>query len=455
MATPSEVEPEEAEMRLVAERDGRLKIGMSLIDVIALGISAAVGVSIFSVMAPAAKVAGPGMLVSLAMAAVPMVIFAVVYAFMGSAVPRSGSSFDWPAQFVHPYLGFIVTWLRIVGNALSLQLMATVFVNYLSQVVAVPARLTMFLLLLVFGLVNLFGVDIAARVGRGLVALKLIALSAFVIAGLPLIRAANFSPFFPHGPWSVLAALPLLVGLYTGIESAAEVGEEIKDSANVIGKGLAAATSTSMLLYFAVSIVALGVLGTSRLAASSAPLLEAGGSLLGKWSTPLFLGTALAAIASAVNATYLIFTRFVFAMGRDGALPSVLADVHPQWGTPYVATIAVFASGVLALLLPNGLIFLFLASNLPTMLKYLSNCLSASRLVDNYPELHARAKFRLTRRAVKWWSYTGIACAVVIIVSGVGADWRPYALLGAWGAIGTAYWFWRAQYSSKSMQAHG
>ncbi|HEY0339386.1 MAG TPA: amino acid permease, partial [Steroidobacteraceae bacterium] len=128
----------------------RLREAMGAGDIVALGVSAAVGMSIFAITAPATAVAGPGMLISLALTAVPMSVFLVVYAFMGSAVPRSGSSYDWPARFVHPFLGFTVTWLRILGNAVSLGLMAVVFVSYLGKVVSIPEFPVMVGLLTIF-----------------------------------------------------------------------------------------------------------------------------------------------------------------------------------------------------------------------------------------------------------------------------------------------------------------
>src|SRR5688572_33477129 len=91
----------------VAGQGGSLKEGLTIVDVVSIGVGSAVGVSIFSIMAPAAKVAGAGMLPALAIASIPMIIFAVVYAFMGSTVPRSGASIEWPARFRHPFVGFM------------------------------------------------------------------------------------------------------------------------------------------------------------------------------------------------------------------------------------------------------------------------------------------------------------------------------------------------------------
>jgi len=427
---------------------------MGALDVVALGVSAAVGVSIFSITAPATQIAGPAMLIALALAAVPMVIFVVVYAFMGSAVPRSGSSYDWPARFVHPYLGFIVSWLRILGNAASLQLMAVVFVSYLLRAVNVPVKPTMLVFLAVFYVLNLLGVSRVGKAASVLMVLKVLVLGMFIFTGIPHVTASQFVPLVPNGVGSILATLPLLVGLYTGIESAAEAGEEIRNSRKVIARALGLATLLGMALYFGTSIVTLGVLGPATVAHSTAPLLEAGETFLGSWMSPLVLLTALASIAAAVNATFLIFGRFLFAMGRDGSLPTALGRIHPRWGTPHIATTVAFALGVLALALPDTLVLLFIAANVPTMLKYLSNCLSALRLVERFPELHAQASFRMSRRAVKMWSYAGIVSAVVIMLAGIGADWRPYAILAGWAIVGTIYWIVYARQSSVSMRAH-
>ena len=167
-----------------AGQGGHLKEGLTIVDVVSIGVGSAVGVSIFSIMAPAAKVAGTGMLPALAIASIPMIIFAVVYAFMGSTVPKSGASFEWPARFIHPFVGFMVAWLRIVGNTGALTVLTLVLVSYASRAVALPQKPTMFALLLVFYLANLFGVKVAAGVERVLVVFKLVAFAVFVLLGL-------------------------------------------------------------------------------------------------------------------------------------------------------------------------------------------------------------------------------------------------------------------------------
>ena len=156
-----------------------------------------------------------------------------------------------------------------------------------------------------------------------------------------------------------------------------------------------------------------------------APLMDAARSFLGSWASPVILIAAATAIGTTLNGVFLIFTRYLFAMGRSGVLPSALGRIHPRWGSPHVATVVAFGFCVLGLLLPQNLVFLFLTVNIPTMLKYTGACLAAARLVEVAPELHEQAHFKLSRRSVQAWSFLGVLCGFSIILVGLTADWRP------------------------------
>ncbi|MBL4802362.1 MAG: amino acid permease [Emcibacter sp.] len=418
----------------------KLKQGMSLQDVVALGISAAVGVSIFSVISPATALAGPGILIAFGLAAIPMVIYAVLYAFLSSADPRTGASYYWPTEYVHPYVGFLVCWLRILGSASALNIMATIFADYLQGFLSIERTTVVYSLLTLFLIINVAGVSVAGGVARFLTAIKLVVLGGFIAVGFTFVDTQNFYPMIPHGTIGIVAALPLLVGLFSGIESATEAGEEVRDSKRVIGQGLGIATGISMFVYLGVTVVAIGVLGSAGVGNSRAPLADAAVAFGFSWGGPVFAATALVSIAAAINAQFLMFMRFLFAMGRDGALPKVLGRVHVRWGTPWVSAIVVYISALVSLALPDSLIFLFLAVNIPTILKYASNCFSAMGIMKRRPDLYESAAFKMRPSVVKALAWAGIICAVLLFFAGLEADWRAYAVLMSWALIGTVYW---------------
>jgi APA family basic amino acid/polyamine antiporter len=425
-----------------------LRQGIRLVDIVTLGAGLAIGVSLFSIFAPAAKLAGTGLPVAVLLATVPMVVFAVVYAFMGSTVPVSGASYEWPTRFVHPFVGYIIAWLRILGSTGAMVVLALVLVRHWSALVDLPLKPAIFGVFLLFYVLNVLGVSVASKAQTVLFGLLLAAVVVFVAAGAPRIELANFSPPLSAGWEGALLAIPLLVSLYLGVEAAAEVGEEIRDARRTFARGIAISIGTTLLIYGAVALVTLGTLGLDRLTASEAPLRDVAAQELGPAAAFFIIVAATLAIATSLNALFMIFSRYLFAMGRRGVLPSALARVHPRYGTPHVAATVALACCTAGLLLPTDLVFLFLAVNIPTMLKYLGTCLSAVMIARQQPELLESGGFRIGRGAVLAWATAGIVAALAIIIVGFSADWRPYAVLGVWAVLGIAYWLFKGDASN-------
>jgi APA family basic amino acid/polyamine antiporter len=422
---------------------GELRRGVGLTGVVMLGAGTAIGVSIFTVLQPAAEVAGSGLLVAVALAAIPTVFFAMIYAFLASALPRSGASYEWPRRFVHPMAGFLVAWLRILTNVGALTLLATVLVNYLNMAVSLPVRPAMAVVFTLIFAMNFVGVTIAARAQTLMMLVLLLALGTFVSIGLPQGDIGTVGSLTQNGWLAIITAVPLMISLFLGIESAVEIGEEVRDPTHTIPKGIALAVILTAIVYFSVAITALMLMGPERLAMSTAPLIEAAQQPFGRFALPLMLTAAAVSILKTLNATAMVFSRALFAMGRTGALPQALAEIHPQFGTPHRAVLLGYALAMAAILLPSNLVFLLLAVNIPTMLKYLACCLAADNLARFHPQLHAKAALRWSRLKVRILAWTGIAFAAAIVLAGLGADWRPYVLVAGWGLLGLAYWFIR------------
>lgn len=421
----------------------RLRRGIDLGGVVSLGLGTAVGVSLFSAIGPAAGLGGPGMLAAVAAAALPMSIIALSYGFLGSVLPTSGASFAWPSRFLHPAIGFGVAWLRIAGTTGAMLVLALAFARYLGMAVALPPKPVMAALFTAIAAANLAGVTLAARLQTALMALLLATLALFVALGAPAVAIANFSPLLPHGVRGALATLPLLIGLFFGIEAATELGDEVAGSRRNIPLGIAASLGAALAVYLLVAGVAVGVASANGLASSDAPLLAAGKRFLGAGATPLIVAAALIATAKSLNALFLVFSRSLFAMACAGLLPSSLARIDTRRGTPAGAILTVYVLCLAGLLLPTSFTFLFLAVNVPTLLKYAAICASADRVAAWYPDLHARAAFRLPRQWTRIVGWTGVAAAAAIAALGVATDASPYFALLGWGAVGVPFWLAR------------
>lgn len=416
-----------------------LRHSVRLIDLVMLGAGTAIGAAIFTVLGPAAEVGGYGVLIATALAALPMGLFALVYAYLSSTAPRTAASFEWQRQFTSPTLAFAIVWMRVLSNAVVMIVLARVLTNYLSMVLPLPATPTILGLFALIFVLNYVGVAVAARAQTILMLLLLGALAIFVFAAAPRFEPQLFVRATEGGLLPILAALPLMIQLFLGIETATEVGGEVADAKRVVPLGMAGALALTVGVYLTVTFAAMSVLAPEALAASKAPLLDAAKAALGPVATPLIVTAAVLALVKSMNAVFLVYSRFLFAMARADVLPAPLGRIHPRFGTPHVATIVAFAACVAAVFLPSSLLFLLLAVNVPTMMKYMGTCLAAFNVARAYPEVHAEARLRFSRGTVMWLSGLGVLAAVVIAFLGMSTDLRPYGLLLAWLTVGLVW----------------
>ncbi len=417
-----------------------LKHGVGLIDLVMLGSGTAIGAAIFSVLGPATALGGSGILIATGLAAVPMVIFAIVYAYMASALPKTAASYVWQRQLTTPTIAFAVVWMRILSNAVVMIVLGRVLISYLSKVIDVPPVPTVLGLFTLIFAINFVGVKIAARAQTVMMILLLAVFAVFVASGASHFRPQLLQEAVAGGWTPILAAIPLMIQLFLGIETATEVGEEVANPKTTVPLGVFLALLLTVVVYVSIAFTALSLVGPETLASSKAPLLDAATVSLGPWATPVIVGAAVLALTKSMNAIFLVFTRFLYAMGREGELPAALGKIHPRFGTPHVATIVAFVLTCACVLLPSSLLFLLLAVNIPTMMKYAGSCLAAFNMARRHPDLHAQARLAFSPRLAQGLAIVGMVLAIVIAALGLGADWRPYILLLVWLTIGLVYY---------------
>ena len=252
-----------------------LRRGVGLTGVVMFGAGTAIGVSIFSVLQPAAQIAGSGLLVAIAISAAPMLLFAIVYAWLSSVAPTSGASYEWPRRFLGPFTGFSIAWLRIISNVGAIVILVRVLANYVGMVLPIAETPMIVGVVSFIFVLNYIGVAATTRLQIALMLVLISILALFVATGLPLASTRRIGPLLDVGGVSILAAVPLLISLFLGIESAVEIGDEVKAPHRTIPLGIAIAILLTMIVYGAVAATALGLIGPAALAVSKAPLLDA------------------------------------------------------------------------------------------------------------------------------------------------------------------------------------
>ncbi|MCX6852887.1 MAG: amino acid permease [Verrucomicrobia bacterium] len=141
---------------------------------------------------------------------------------------------------------------------------------------------------------------------------------------------------------------------FIGFEDILNVSEEVKNPRKNVPFGLIGAMILATLIYMAVAITAVSVVPWRELAASKTPLMDVA-HRAAPWLggiDKLYLGITIFAIGNTALLNYIMGSRLLYGMSRQGLLPAVLGRVHPKRHTPHVAVFVLF--GIVSVLILSG-----------------------------------------------------------------------------------------------------
>ena len=388
-----------------------------------LGVGAIIGTGIFVLTSEAAQKAGPGMMWSFVIAAAVCAVAALCYSELASMVPVSGSAYTYTYAVMGELLAWTVGWALILEYAVAASAVSVGWSGYfigllgswgIELPLAISAgpyaggivNLPALTIALLVTFLLMIGTTESARVNAILVAIKVAALTTFIVLTVPVIQGANFEPFAPKG-WfdttgqglGIVGAAATIFFAYVGFDAVSTAAEETKDPQRNVPIGLIGSLGICTLFYLLVAAGAIGALGAQPVGGPNGEILAAGSSglaaqcqsLIAAGTEPLVcsrealahvlreLGhqrigdmigiAAFLALPSVILIMLFGQTRIFFVMARDGLLPGFLARIHPKWKTPHIVTmitgvaVAFFAAflpvGQLADIANSGTLFAF------------------------------------------------------------------------------------------------
>jgi APA family basic amino acid/polyamine antiporter len=315
---------------------------LGLLDAVLIGLGAMIGTGVFVVFAPAAAAAGTGLLFGLGAAAVVAFANATSSAQLAALYPASGGTYLYGRERLGAVWGFLAGVGFIVGKIASCAAAALAVGVYAApthhRIVAAAA------VVLITG-VNYRGIAKTAALNRVLVTSLLAVLAVVVVACLfgGERDAAHLDPWFPHGLHGVLQSAALLFFAFAGYARIATLGEEVRDPARIIPRAIPLALLVAFIVYLAVAISVLLVLGPARLAGATAPLSDAvaAGRFDGLTGV-VRVGGVVAALGVFLSLVAGI-SRTAYAMATSGDLPRWFGAVHPRFRVPHHAELAIGA----------------------------------------------------------------------------------------------------------------
>jgi basic amino acid/polyamine antiporter, APA family len=341
------------ELHRVGGVPGELRRVVGVPGAILLGLGSILGTGIFVSVGIAAGVAGPSVVLAVALAAVVATFNGLSSAQLAASHPVSGGTYEYGYRYLNPALGFTAGWMFLVAKSASAATAALGFGGYVLTAVDMDGQLTRVILGL--AVVAFLTAIVAGGMGRSnrtnavIVSLTLFALVAFVLAGASDAVAGGGRPFvgfFPsnaQGMRGLLHGTALMFVAYTGYGRIATLGEEIRDPSRSIPRAIVATLVVTMILYVAVVGVAVGVAGAAGLAeatrTATAPLEVVAKSFTVPGIGWLVAAAAITAMAGVLLNLLLGLSRVMLAMGRRRDLPAWVAHVDPTHASPRRAVV--------------------------------------------------------------------------------------------------------------------
>ena len=294
-------------------------------DAVALVVGIVVGTGIFR--SPAIVTANTGSfgwsMAAWVLGALVTVAGVMCYAELATTYPHAGGDYHVLRRAMGSDLAFLFAWARLtVIPTGSIALHAFVFGDYATQVLSLgPASSAVWAGVCVAGLtaLNVAGVRPGAGTQRVLTILVVLGLAVVAIAGLWAAPApepaAPAAATITAGGFATAMVFVLLA--YGGWNEAAYISAEVRGGRRAVAVALLVGIAIVTLLYLLANVAYLRALGVAGTAASQAPAADLLGRVAGpRGAQAIGVVVALAALTSA-NATILMGSRSVYALGRD------------------------------------------------------------------------------------------------------------------------------------------
>jgi amino acid transporter len=320
------------------------------------------GAAIAASIPAGAAFAGGSLPLSVLLALVACLFCAWSIGLLAREMPSAGSLATYAARGLHPSIGFLVAWGYVLVGFLIpplvlLQLGFTTAGTINSEWHSYPASLWWPWALagaVIVLAAGFYGVRTSTRLGT---VLGLFEIAVFVVLAVFLIVHAgshntlrvfgtSYTPKGFKGIAGVIGGSVYTVLAFGGFEGAAPLAEEARNPRRTIQRAVLLATLCIGALYVFTTYAVDVAFGPARFTAFAAETGSASWeglarALYGLFWFFVFLAIVNSTIANA-NAGVNVSSRTAYAMGRIGAFPRFLAQVHPRHRSPVPAIITGF-----------------------------------------------------------------------------------------------------------------
>ncbi len=392
------------------------KIGLSSTALLLVGT--VIGSSIFMATGYQAAGMGPGVWLVYIIGAVLTIPICFQSAQTGCVLPMTGSNIEMIRRTTGPFSSFMYGWIYICWVAVYVPYCAHSITKFLLLYFPnLNTSLTAIVIIVIFGVVNCFGLKAAAILQNVIVGVLAVAMVVFFFGGIPYFHMENLTPLFPMGSAAVIGQImPGYFG-YVGLFTITEWAGEIENPQKTLPKALGISMGAITVLYILVCVALCAIAPYSELGMDAAVGVVAKRIFPAPVALLINLG-AIFAVSSSLNGMMVVLSREVNAMANHGMLPRVLGKSSKKRNAPYAAILLAVAVGIVISLISDSVLAYMDAVTLFIMINCIHSAAASLRIRKCMPQEYEQAAYKLTGGWYYFWPVTMIVtCGIMFVLS--------------------------------------
>ena len=254
---------------------------------------------------------------------------ALSYAGLAAQIPGNGGEYLFLSRAVHPLAGFLAGWISLLAGFTAPIAVAAHGLEAYAQGsfgLDLPSGFLGAGAIILAGLTHGIARAPGLRVQDAAVAVKLVAIVAFIVVGAVVLGRADTvgSSVLPSSPVSLSAFAVTLVWIsfaYSGWNAAVYVAGELEDPARTLPRALVIATLGVSVVYIALNAVFLFSAPFEELAGKAEIGAIAAEALGGPWARAALSGVVVLGLLTSISAMVMVGPRVYAQMAEDGLFP--------------------------------------------------------------------------------------------------------------------------------------
>ena len=329
---------------------------MNARDLMAIGIGTVIGTGIFILPGTiAANSAGPGVSLSFLFSAIVCALAAMCYAEFASALPVAGSAYSYGNVVFGEFFGWLLGWALVLEYMLAVASVSTGWAAYFNTLlegagIHLPKALSgpfdpahgtyvnivAVVIVLLITIMLSHGMQSSIRINNIAVFLKIAIILIFIIVGFFFIKPKNYHPFLPYHMKGVIHGATIGFFAYLGFDCVSSSAAEVKNPKRNMPLGIIGTLAVATVLYTGVAVVLTGMVKYTKLDVAN-PVAFALQMVNQDWLAELLSIGALIGMFTMMVSMIYSSSRLIYAIGRDGLLPSFLGKLDKKSHSPQIA----------------------------------------------------------------------------------------------------------------------